>query len=64
MILDFNQTIPTKKHSKIREALVENLKIVIAIKPLQYLFRSQGEINLQELSLLAEGTIGNMKNMI
>jgi len=59
MILDFSQMIPIKGHVNIREALIENLKIIIAIKPLQYLFRSQGKTNLQELSLLAEGTIGN-----
>jgi len=58
MILDLNQKT-TNKHFEIRETLVENLKISIAIKPLQYLFKSKSQVNLKELSELPTGTIGN-----
>ncbi|WP_299254970.1 hypothetical protein [uncultured Aquimarina sp.] len=57
MILDLNQ-IEINKQSKARETFVENLKIFIAIKPLQYLFQSKSQVKLHELRLLPEGTIG------
>ncbi|WP_299901424.1 hypothetical protein [uncultured Aquimarina sp.] len=58
MILDLKQ-ITINKPYKLRESFVENLKISIAIKPLQYLFQSKSKIQLKELALLPEGTIGN-----
>ncbi len=58
MILNLNRKA-TSKYSKLRETLIENLKVSIAIKPLQYLFQSKSEVTLDELSLLPEGTIGN-----
>lgn len=46
------------KHLRIRERLVEALKVQLVIKPLQYLYRAEGASRMKELNNLADGTVG------
>ena len=54
--------IPKKKKGdkiiKMRERFVELLKIYLAIKPLQYFYKSESENILNTLKSLSNGTIG------
>jgi len=47
------------RHFAIREALVEQIKINLAIRPLQYFFKPEMESTMKELEKLSSGTIGN-----